>query len=122
MDADTARALNELPELELIFCYDGARVNGLLKGKTLLPMHLRGEHDGTGKPNFPKFKEDYLKKDGPTLDFAAVQFHPAGFTEEHFTHYIQIIEFLKAEGWMFLLPGQYLALKKKAGPQPPLGR
>lgn len=114
MDADTAKALNEIPELKMIFCYPGSIVNAKLKDKALLPMSLRGEHDGTSKPNFPKFKEDYLKKDSPTLNFAAIQFHPLGFSEEGFKHYTDIIDFLKTQGWTFVLPTKYLELQAQS--------
>jgi hypothetical protein len=64
MDSDTAKALNEIPELTLIFCYPGAKPAKELKGKVLLPMHLRGEGDGPGKPNFAKFKEELRQVQG----------------------------------------------------------
>jgi len=107
MDADTAKALNKVPELKFIFCIPGAAATTALTGKLLLPMNLRGEHDGTGKPNFAKFKEDYAKKDRPDLTFAAIQFHPMGFSEQGFQDYAAILEFLKSEGWTFMLPSEY---------------
>lgn len=83
-----------------------------MKEKTLLPMSLRGEHDGTGKPNFEKFKEDYAKKAGPDLTFAAIQFHPMGFSEKGFQDYAAILDFLKSKGWTFMLPSEYAEAKK----------
>lgn len=111
MDPDTAKALNEIPELPLVFCYPDSKPGKQLQNKLLLPMHLRGEHDGTGKPNFAKFKEDYLKKDNPVLTFAAIQFHPAAFAEDGFNHYTDILDFLKTQGWTFVLPSQYLQMR-----------
>jgi peptidoglycan/xylan/chitin deacetylase (PgdA/CDA1 family) len=116
MDADTAQALNEIPSLKFIFCYPDSKVNAQLRGKTLLPMNLRGEHEGTGKPHFEKFKADYQRKDGPPLNFAAIQFHPASFPEDGFEHYANILDFLKAEGWTFVLPGSYTARAQGSGP------
>lgn len=116
MDADTAKALNEFPELNLIFCYPGAKPTKDLKGKILLPMSLRGENDGTAKPNFEKFKAEYeKKKTDPTLTLAALQFHPGGFSEQGFTDFAAIIDFLKAEGWTFMLPGEYAKTVATAG-------
>jgi peptidoglycan/xylan/chitin deacetylase (PgdA/CDA1 family) len=115
MDLDTARALNEVPELKLIFVYPGARPAKALQGKVLLPMALRGENDGTGKPNFAKFKEDYAKKNNVQLTFAALQFHPMGFSEQGFTDFAAILDFLKVEGWTFMLPSEY-ARKLPAAP------
>ncbi len=110
MDADTAMALNEIPELKLVFCYPGSAPTKAMKDKIFLPMTLRGEHDGTGKPNFEKFKEDYAKKDNPKPTLAAIQFHPMGFSEKGFEDYAAILDFLKAEGWTFMLPGEYAKL------------
>jgi len=108
MDADTAKALNEIPDLKMVFCYPGAKPTKDMKDKVLLPMTLRGENDGTGKPNFAKFKEEYEKKKAdPALDFAALQFHPAAFSEQGFTDFAAIVDFLRTEGWTFMLPGEY---------------
>lgn len=108
MDADTAKALNEIPELKLIFCYPGAAPTKQMKDKVLLPMTLRGEGAGVGKPDFAKFKEEYEKKKAdPKLNFAALQFHPLGFSEQGFTDFAAIVDFLKAEGWTFMLPSEY---------------
>lgn len=108
MDADTAKALNGIPELKMVFCYPGAKPTKDMKDKILLPMTLRGENDGTGKPNFTKFKEEYEKKKAdPSLTLAAIQFHPAAFSEEGFKDFSSIVDFLKAEGWTFMLPGEY---------------
>ncbi|HAS82622.1 MAG TPA: hypothetical protein DCS43_08130 [Verrucomicrobia bacterium] len=41
--------------------------------------------DGTGKPNFEKFKAEYAKN--KNLSFSAIQFHPNNFGDEHFTEY-----------------------------------
>jgi hypothetical protein len=77
-------------------------------------MSLRGESNGTGKPNFEKFKAEYLKQ--KNLSFAAIQFHPNAFGDEHFTEYTKILDFLISEGWTFMLPTEYVAMndqKKK---------
>lgn len=114
MDADTAKALNEIPELKLVFCYSGHPATKQLKDKILLPMTLRGENDGTSKPNFEKFKTEYeAKKSDPNLTFAALQFHPAGFSEQGFKDFVSIIELLKADGWKFVLPAEYAKISVK---------
>jgi hypothetical protein len=115
MDMDTAKALNETPELQLIFLYAGTPPSKALKGKVLLPMALAGENDGTGKPNFAKFKEVYAQKSGANLTFTALQFHPLGFSEQGFTGFAAIVDFMKAEGWTFLLPTEY-AKRQRATP------
>jgi len=113
MDEDTAKALKNIPELKLVFCNPGAPATKAMRGKVLLPMNLRGEHNGTGKPNFEKFKEDYNKNDSPDLTFAAIQFHPMGFSEKGFQDYAAILDFLKSEGWTFMLPSEYAESKKR---------
>ncbi|MEK7949102.1 DUF2334 domain-containing protein [Luteolibacter soli] len=108
VDADTAKALNEIPELKMFFCWPQAEPAKELKGKTLLLMTMPGENDGTGKPNFAKFKEVYQRRMAdPSFAFCALQFHPGAFAEEGFGEFASIIEFLKAEGWTFMLPGEY---------------
>ncbi|MES2658413.1 MAG: DUF2334 domain-containing protein [Verrucomicrobiota bacterium] len=111
MDSDTTKALNEFPELKMVFCRPEAEPTKDLKDKILLPMFLRGEDDGTGKPNFAKFKVEYEKKKAdPSLNLCAFQFHPGVFSDQGFTEFVSIIEFLKAEGWTFMLPSDYAKL------------
>lgn len=115
MDADTAAALNGLPALTGVFCYPTESVcTPLLRGKILLPMTLRGEADGTGKPVFEKFKEAYAKRTAG-LGFAAIQFHPPDFTPEALAEFGKIIDFLKAEGWVFMLPSEYMRTRAAGG-------
>ncbi|MGE9268315.1 MAG: DUF2334 domain-containing protein [Verrucomicrobiales bacterium] len=109
MDDDTAKVLNAMPELKFIFCYPGHPVLKKMEGKVFLPMTLRGENDGVGKPNFAKFKVDYEKRKGDGLDVAALQFHPLGFSEQGFEDYGKILDFLKEKGWRFVLPRDYEA-------------
>lgn len=106
VDADTVKVMNEDPAMRLFFCYS-AKGKGL-KNKVLAPMKFRGEHDGTGKPNFEKFKAEYLQKKSVT--FSAIQFHPNAFTPQHFIEYSKILDYLISEGWTFMLPKEYLAI------------
>ena len=104
MDKDTVRVFEENTDLRLFFCYGKSKI----PGKVPALMNLRGENDGTGKPNFKKFKEQYEKKGN--LTFAAIQFHPNGFGEKQLVEYGKIIDFLIAEGWTFMLPREYVDL------------
>lgn len=111
MDADTAVALNDFPALSGVFCHANESVcTPLLREKVLMPMALRGEADGTGKPVFEKFKQAYEERPAD-LTFAAVQFHPHNFTDQAFTEFGKIIDFLKAEGWVFMLPSDYMRIQ-----------
>jgi peptidoglycan/xylan/chitin deacetylase (PgdA/CDA1 family) len=104
-DADTVKVMGEDPAMRLVFCNSGKTV----KEKLSATMHLRGESDGTGKPNFEKFKADYAQK--KNLSFSAIQFHPNNFSEEHFAEYAKILDFLIANGWKFVLPRDYVSQK-----------
>jgi len=104
-DTDTIRVMNEDETLRLFFCVS---VDGLSNHIVPAPMNLNGEHDGTGKPNFEKFSAHYEQKKNET--FAALQFHPNAFSEDHFSEYAKILDLLIADGWRFLLPTEYVAL------------
>lgn len=106
-DADTAKVMKENRDIRLFFCYGNKGVSG----KVPMPMNLRGENDGTGKPDFEKFKAQYEAK--KNLTFSAIQFHPNNFGEEQFDEYGKILDFLIAEGWTFMLPAEYLDLIDK---------
>jgi len=102
VDADTVKVMNQDADMCLFFSYKTLK----LTRAVIAPMSLRGESDGTGKPNFKKFKTDYGKKKG--LSFAAIQFHPNGFQAKHFEEYGKILDFLISEGWTFMLPRDYV--------------
>lgn len=104
VDADTARIMNGGKNMRLYFGYKDKGVKSMI----LAPMILRGEHDGTGKPDFGKFKAAYLKE--KDVAFTAIQFHPTAFSEEHFGEYTKILDFLQSEGWVFMLPSEYVAM------------
>jgi peptidoglycan/xylan/chitin deacetylase (PgdA/CDA1 family) len=107
-DEDTLKIINDNKDCRLFFSYSSKGVK-----KIFAPMKLRGEHDGTAKPNFLKFKMDYEKK-GKGLSFTAIQFHPNGFSDKHFREYEKIIDFLLTDGWVFMLPHEYVSsLDKK---------
>jgi peptidoglycan/xylan/chitin deacetylase (PgdA/CDA1 family) len=109
VDSDTVKVMNESSTLRIFFGYSNP--DGL-KDTVVAPMKLKGEHDGTGKPNFQKFKEDYQQK--KNLTFTAIQFHPNGFSPQHFDEYSKILDFLISEGWTFMLPKEYIAKQDQA--------
>ncbi|MBC2603430.1 DUF2334 domain-containing protein [Puniceicoccus vermicola] len=108
MDQDTLTVLEEMPEFRGVFYY---HLKEPLKSssldKCMLYMYLPGENDGTGKPNFEKFKAKYASRE-KELTFTALQFHPPYFSEEGFAEFEKIVEFLKEEGWTFMLPREYI--------------
>ncbi|MDA3924166.1 MAG: alpha-L-fucosidase [Kiritimatiellae bacterium] len=106
IDADTIKVMQENTDMRLLFCY-GANE---LDDKLLAPMRLRGESDGTGRPNFEKFKMAYAKS--KELSFTSIQFHPNSFKDQHFAEYGKILDFLITEGWSFVLPSEYIAMQE----------
>jgi peptidoglycan/xylan/chitin deacetylase (PgdA/CDA1 family) len=99
---DTSRVLSEDPRIRLLFCYKDPRIKNVIPAL----MSLRGEPDGTGKPNAAKFAEEYTKKKGQ-LAFAAIQFHPAAFGNAQLDEYGKTLDLLLADGWTFMLPREY---------------
>jgi hypothetical protein len=112
MDLETIRVLNESPEVRGVFCFPRRALLAGLRGKVLLPMNLIGENDGVAKPNFEKFKQIY---DGQKsrLAFTALQFHPPYFSDRAFGEFSAIVDLLKADGWTFILPNDYIRLREK---------
>jgi peptidoglycan/xylan/chitin deacetylase (PgdA/CDA1 family) len=113
MDKNTIKVLNESTHTRLIFAYEAA---GLTRS-IIAPMALRGEADGTGKPNFAAFKAQYDKQ--RSLSFSSIQFHPNGFSEQGFQEYAKILDLLLAEGWSFILPSEYVAMQQKIAKEKP---
>lgn len=105
IDDDTLTVLAGDLGLKLFFGFKDPGVAGIAPAL----MTLRGEADGTGRPNFAKFVAAYRAMATPPA-FAAIQFHPESFPDaSYLQEYAQIIDFLAAEGWTFLLPREYLA-------------
>lgn len=109
MDDDTVRVLNETPELRGVFCYAKNPFLPGLQNKILLPMNLIGERS-TGRPDFAKFKSIYDSKKS-SIHVTAIQFHPAHYDEARFKEFQAILDLLKADGWKFVLPKEYMELK-----------
>lgn len=108
IDQDTIRVMNEDSNIAFYFGY--SKPAGLDRA-VFARMKLRGEHDGTGKPNFEKFIAAYADSKNENISFSAIQFHPNKFTDEHFDAYAKILDFLLEEGWQFMLPREYVAYR-----------
>jgi hypothetical protein len=103
-DADTSPVVGEDQRIRLVFCYKDPQIKGVVPAL----MALRGEPDGTGKPNAAKFAEEYAKKKGQ-VTFAAIQFHPAAFGDAQLEEYGKTLDILLADGWTFMVPSEYAA-------------
>jgi len=106
-DRDTIRVVSQDPDVRLFFAHQ----TGLFDGHTAVMRILAIPNDGTGKPNFEKFKAFY---DAHQDRFGAVafQFHPAGYSAHRQAEYERIITCLRDEGWIFMQPREYLAWRK----------
>ncbi|WP_269522157.1 DUF2334 domain-containing protein [Coraliomargarita parva] len=109
MDLDTVKLLEAMPEFRAVFYYDKKEPlkSVSMDSKCMLYMNLPGENDGVGKPNFEKFKAKYASRQAE-LSFTTLQFHPPYFSEAGFVEFEKIVDFLKAEGWVFMLPSEYV--------------
>lgn len=99
MDESTLQALNDFDDIRLIFSYSE---QSELNGKHCALMNLKGEHDGTGKPDYAKFKDQYQVSTDTSC--TAIQFHPDMFEETDLSEAEKIIDFMLADGWRFTLP------------------
>lgn len=112
IDNDTAAAINNTPELRLFFSYPDVlakRLTGITLHLTVLP--IIGESDGTGKPNAEKLAATLeARPRGPV----ALQFHPPYFDAVHLDEYKKILVYLKAHGYMILLPSELVAAQSAA--------
>jgi peptidoglycan/xylan/chitin deacetylase (PgdA/CDA1 family) len=102
-DYDTVQVVNEDQNVRLFF---GHKEGVFGAGKIVVRM-LQAEANGTGNPDFSKFKTLYEShKTLPSV--IALQFHPPVFQERSFIEYERMLDFLIQEGWTFLLPQEYL--------------
>ncbi|MGE9293185.1 MAG: DUF2334 domain-containing protein [Puniceicoccales bacterium] len=118
MDLDTLRALEDHSEFKGIFLYHNKEPlkSHPVDELCMLYMNLPGEGDGTGKPNFDKFRAKYESRKNE-ITFAALQFHPPYFSPQGFEEFTKIIDFLKAEGWSIMLPSEYIAYSESHSPE-----
>lgn len=99
IDHETVRVIDECPDIQYVFGYSEQQI---LNNKKTLLMSLRGEHNGVGKPDFEKFKQDYYHQSD--IQFTVLQFHPNRFEVRDLDEARHILDFLGANGWTFVLP------------------
>jgi len=109
-DEDTGRVINEREDVRLFI---GHYRGNLDESKLLVRMRLRVELDGTGKPSFEKFVTLYEELEDKDA-VVALQFHPNGFEDHHFTEYEKIVAFMREKGWTFMMPRECLEAIEEA--------
>ena len=98
-NAHTVRALEGLPEITMWFYGPKATTKFVFEGVLTLesPVHV---------PNFAWFKARYdrVAFEKPYL---ALQGHPNSWDEERWDNFVQIIDYLKSKGCVFVTPSEY---------------
>lgn len=108
----TEKALEAVPEIK-IWLY-GPKTSKYYT-KVSLPRVMALENP-TFLPDFAKFKAIY-EKIGAAEPYLVLQGHPpAWYTDERWNGFIQIVEFLKARGCVFMTPSEFVGKKQQAHP------
>lgn len=98
-DADTVRALREVPELtSWMYGVEGA---DLLPGQVVLARGINLEQP-VHHPNFEALKRDFLQE--PDRPYYLLQAHPGGWDAARFEQFEKVVDFLLAQGAVFLTP------------------
>lgn len=98
-DADTVRALAELPEIK-VWLFAPRNVTST-KFTTPQIGAVNIEHP-VHKPNFEQFKLGYAKH--KTDPYLVMQGHPMSWDDAAFAEFARIVDFLLAEGAVFVFP------------------
>lgn len=100
----TEKALDAVPEIKI--WHYGPRTPKFYK-KVSLPRVMAIENP-TFVPDFEKFKAAY-ERVGAKEKFLVLQGHPpAWYTDERWNGFINIVEYLKAKGCVFMTPSEYV--------------
>lgn len=103
-NAETAKALENFPEIKMVFYFPET------KGKLLFERVLTLENP-TFVPDFEKFKAIYASHRAADKPVLALQGHPNQWDDKRWAGFVQIVEWLKAQGCVFMTPSEYLARK-----------
>ena len=104
----TAKALKEIPEITMWF-YGSSQNSGKFLFKRVLTLE-----NPTHVPNFEKFKTRY-EQVARNEKCLALQGHPNSWNDERWDNFVKIIEYLKAQGCVFMMPSEYVASQKAGG-------
>jgi peptidoglycan/xylan/chitin deacetylase (PgdA/CDA1 family) len=103
-DSTTNKVIAENPNYA-VFLYSSkkpTRENGILYLDNRVNME-----NGTGKPEFDYFIENYGKAKAKYNDYMILQGHPNMWTPEKLEQFTKVIDFLISEGCEFVLPYDY---------------
>ena len=100
-NADTAKALKEVPDIKLVFYWP----DDLAKAANVMSLPRTGLESPTGRPNFEAFKKSFDQRKGASP--VVIQGHPWGFYNEGWDDLVKVIDFLVEDGWTFMTPSEY---------------
>ena len=102
---DTVRAVEAMPEIEMWFYGPKAFSRFAFEGVLTLenPVHV---------PDFAKFKATY-DRIAFAKPYLALQGHPNSWDDPRWDNFVQIIDFLKSKGCVFVTPSEYLKTVKQ---------
>lgn len=101
----TAKALKEIPEITMWF-YGSSQNSGKFLFKRVLTLE-----NPTHVPNLEKFKARY-EQVARNETCLALQGHPNSWDDDRWDNFVKIIEYLKAQGCVFMTPSEYVASLK----------
>lgn len=99
---DTAKALDDIPEITMWF-YGPSKNTSKFVFKRVLTLE-----NPTHVPNFDKFKERY-EQVGRNENCLALQGHPNSWDDKRWNNFVKIIQYLKSQGCVFMTPSEYVA-------------
>ena len=108
-DSVTEKVFSENPNYK-VFMFSSLKKHA--KGDFLYLDHRVNMENGTGKPEFDYFVENYNKSKSNYPDYMILQGHPNLWTPEKIEQFKKIIDFLISEGCEFVTPYQYYLSKK----------
>ena len=108
-DSVTDRVVSENKNYK-VFMFSSLKEHG--KGNILYLDHRVNMENGTGKPEYDYFFENYTKFKGKYTDYIILQGHPNLWTPEKMEQFKKIIDFLISEGCEFVTPYEFYQSKK----------
>jgi peptidoglycan/xylan/chitin deacetylase (PgdA/CDA1 family) len=99
-NADTAKALEGIPEIKMCF-YDPKGARQFVFERVLVL------ENPTFVPDFERFKQLY-EKNAKDKGCLALQGHPDAWDDKRWEGFVKIVEFLKSRGCVFMTPSEYL--------------
>lgn len=101
----TAKALEEIPEITMWF-HGRSKSTSKFIFKRVLTLE-----NPTHVPDFEKFKTRY-EQVARNEKCLALQGHPNSWDEERWENFVNIIEYLRSQGCVFMTPSEYVASLK----------